>query len=80
MRVSISTLILHFLTHLLFDLQYSGEYNLLIVTLCLICFDHYMERRVMKDLQRVVHISRTLANISDDIERKEKQAKVLSKI
>jgi len=31
-------------------MRYSGEYNLLIVALSLVCFDHYLERRVMKDL------------------------------
>lgn len=45
------------------------------MTLALVCFDHYMERRVMKDLQRVVNMSRTLASISSDIERKEQQHK-----
>lgn len=56
-------------------MRYSGEYNLLLMTLALVCFDHYMERRVMKDLQRVVNMSRTLASISSDIERKEQQHK-----
>lgn len=31
-------------------LRYSGEYNLLFVTMSLIATDHYMERRVLKEL------------------------------
>lgn len=52
-------------------MRYSGEYNILVATLGLVCFDHYMERRVMKELQRVVNLTRTLTAISNDIERKE---------
>jgi len=45
----------------------------------LIMFDHYLENRVMRDLQRVVNTSRTLAIITQDIERKEEmQAKLLT--
>lgn len=43
----------------------------MVATLGLVCFDHYMERRVMKELQRVVNLTRTLTAISNDIERKE---------
>jgi len=34
----------------------------------------------MRDLQRVVNMSRTLTIISNDIERKEQQYKILSKV
>jgi len=61
-------------------MRYSGEYNLLLATLAFVCFDHYLERRVMKELQRVVTLSRTLTTISDDIDRKEQQIKLLTKI
>lgn len=44
----------------------------------LICVDHYMERRVLKELQRVVNVTRTLAAIRSDIERKEEQQKIMS--
>ena len=44
----------------------------------LVAFDHYMERRVMRDLQRVVNTARTLTSINNDLERKEQKQKLIS--
>ena len=44
-------------------MRYSGQYNLLIFTFGIIYFDHYLESRIRRDLQRVLAMHRTLEKI-----------------
>ena len=51
-------------------MRYSGQYNLLIVALGLIYYDHCLEQRIRRDLQRTLKMHRTLRTIKSDIEMK----------
>jgi len=52
-------------------MRYSGEYNLLIFTLAIIYFDHYLENRIRRDMQRVLQMHRTFEKIGRDVALKE---------
>lgn len=58
--------------------QYSGEYNLLAFTVALIWFDHFLETKMLKDLQRLVTTSQTLYSVRRDVELSAQQEKVLT--
>jgi hypothetical protein len=52
-------------------MRYSGEYNLLMFTLGIIYFDHYLENRIRRDMHRVLSIHRTFEKIGRDVAVKE---------
>jgi len=51
---------------LLHTFQFSGEYSLLLFTVGLIFFDHFMEKRVRRDLHKLITIKKSLEKIKDD--------------
>ena len=46
--------------------RYSGEYNILLICLGFIYFDHFLEKRIRRDLQRLLTIKRSVDKLKDD--------------
>lgn len=44
-------------------MRYSGQYNLLFLTLSLIYFDHYLDTKIRHDLSKLVQTRNTLERI-----------------
>lgn len=47
-------------------LRYSGEYNIILGTLLAIYIDHFLEKRIRRDLQRLLTIKRSVEKIKEE--------------
>ncbi|CDW75055.1 wd domaincontaining protein [Stylonychia lemnae] len=47
-------------------MRYSGEYNILIFTFGLIYFDHYLENKIRRDLQRLITLKRQVERLKEE--------------
>ena len=41
--------------------RYSGEYNMLFVVFGVLYFDHYLERKIRRELQQLIKVQKSFA-------------------
>eukprot|EP00347_Sterkiella_histriomuscorum_P012086 403369945 len=46
--------------------RYSGEYNILLFTVGIIYLDHFLEKKIRRDLEKLIQVKRQMERLQEE--------------
>ena len=52
--------------------RYSGEYNIMALVVGILYFDHYLENKIRRDLQKMIRVQASFEQLEDELKEMKK--------